>query len=164
MTLHIPKQHPISLRKARKTDLRAQFGALVFRVQNDKTQVLLITTRRTQSWTIPKGWPMSGKTPAQAATQEAWEEAGVRGTTYDRPLGFFSYFRTITTRDVDAPVSVVVPVMVSVYPVMARKLCTVFPEADQRRRKWMSPKKAAARVREPELAQILRNFDARHLR
>ena len=160
MTLHIPKQQPISLKKARKTDLRAQFGALVFRVQNDKTQVLLITTRRTQSWTIPKGWPMSGKTPAEAAAQEAWEEGGVKGTTYDQPLGYFTYFRTIETKDGDRDV----PVMVTVYPVEARKTNLVFPEAKQRSRKWLSPKKAATRVREPELAQILRNFDARHLR
>lgn len=157
--MHIPKQHPISMRKARKTDLRTQFGALVFRVRDDKTQVLLITTRRSRSWSIPKGWPMSGKTPAESAAQEAWEEAGVKGTTYAQPIGYFSYFKTIPTRSGERPV----PVMVTVYPMAVRKTRNVFPEAGQRRRKWMSPRKAASRVREPELAQILRNFDASQL-
>lgn len=162
MTLHIPKQTPISLLKAhKKTDLRVQFGALVYRVQNDRTQVLLITTRRTQSWTIPKGWPMSGKTPAEAAAQEAWEEAGVKGTVHNQTVGFFSYFKNLDNGDTRENT---LPVMVSVYPVAARKLTTDFPEAGQRRRKWLSPKKAAAKVREKDLARILKNFDARQLR
>lgn len=159
MTLHIPKQKPILLRKARKTDLRVQFGALVYRMRGDKTQVLLITTRRSRSWSIPKGWPMSGKTPAQSAAQEAWEEAGVKGTAFEQPLGYFTYVKTITTRGGNLPM----PILVSVYPIAARKLSKSFPEADQRRLKWMSPKKASMRVRERELARILRKFDARKL-
>ncbi len=155
MTLHFPKQRPISLRKARKTDLRVQFGALVYQVQNGKTKVLLITTRRSQSWSIPKGWPMSGKTPAESAMQEAWEEAGVKGTALDQPLGFYSYFKTIETRGGAMPM----PVLVSVYPLELRKTAKSFPESGQRRLKWMNPKKAAAKVREPELARILRKFD-----
>lgn len=160
MTLHIQTQRPLVMPSARKTDLRTQFGTLVYRVQNDKTQVLLITTRRTKRWSIPKGWPMHGLTPAQAAAQEAWEEAGVRGTVFDQCLGVYAYSKTIKTRGGHLPV----PILVMVYPVQARKLSAKFPEAGQRRRKWYSPKKAAARINEPELAQIIRNFDARHLR
>lgn len=155
MTLHFAKQRPLSLRKARKTDLRVQFGALVYRIHNGKAQVLLITTRRSQSWSIPKGWPMSGKTPADCAMREAWEEAGVKGTALEQPLGFYSYFKTIKTRGGLMPV----PVLVSVYPVALRKMAKTFPESGQRRQKWMRPKKAAAKVREPELARILRKFD-----
>ncbi|WP_299349770.1 NUDIX hydrolase [uncultured Shimia sp.] len=159
MTLHLPKQKPIRLRKARKTDLRTQFGALVYRVRDGKTQVLMITTRRTKSWSIPKGWPMSGKTPAAAAAQEAWEEAGVKGTVFEQPAGFYTYVKLIETRRGMKKL----PVFVSVYPLAVRKVTSAYPEAHERRRKWMSPKKAADRVREPELAQILRNFDAESL-
>ncbi|MEQ9693740.1 NUDIX hydrolase [Shimia sp. SDUM112013] len=160
MTLHIMKPRPIMMQSARKTDLRTQFGALVYRIQNGKTQILLITSRKTRRWIIPKGWPMSGLTPAQAAAREAWEEAGVKGITHDIAIGSFSYSKKIKTRGGVMPM----PVMTIVYPVQARKLSAKFPEEGQRRRKWFSPKKAALKVREPELAYLLRNFDARHLR
>lgn len=42
-------------------------------------QVLLITSRDTGRWVLPKGWPMRGRSMAQAALIEAWEEAGVEG-------------------------------------------------------------------------------------
>ena len=45
-----------------------------------------------------------------------------------------------------------------------KSLAQDFPEKKQRRRKWFSPKKAALRVSEPELARILRDFDPRMLR
>ena len=160
MTIHIPKQHRIKLKSARKTDLRSQFGALVYRVRNGKTQVLLITSRGTKRWIIPKGWPMSGYTAPQAAAQEAWEEAGVRGKAHDLPLGFYSYTKEIETRGGLMPM----PVLVTVYPVQARKCVADFPEAGQRRQKWMSPKKAASLVREKHLAKMLRDFDPRILR
>lgn len=160
MTVHMSKSRPIRLRKGHKTDLRTQFGALVYRVKKDKLQILLITTRRTQSWSIPKGWPMSGKTPAEAAAREAWEEAGVKGVTHDQPLGYFTYSKVVETRGGEMPL----PIFVAVYPLAAQEVLDDFPECDQRKRKWMSPKKAAFAVREPELAQILRNFDPRRLR
>jgi len=160
MTIHTPKQYPINLKTARKTDLRSQFGALVYRVQNGKTQVLLITSRKTKRWIIPKGWPMSGYTAPAAAAQEAWEEAGVRGKVHDLPLGYYSYSKEIKTRGGILPI----PVLVTVFPVKARKCLRDFPEAGQRRRKWMSPKKAARMVREKHLAKILRDFDPKTLR
>lgn len=160
MTVHVPKQPQINLKAARKTDLRSQFGALVYRIRNGKTQVLLITSRKSKRWIIPKGWPMSGRTAPQAAAQEAWEEAGVRGKPHDLPLGFYSYTKEIKTRGGMMPM----PVLVTVYPVHAQKCETDFPEAGQRKRKWMRPKKAAAFVREKHLAKLLRDFDARMLR
>lgn len=156
MTLHLPKQLPLSLQSAKKTDVRTQFGALVYRVVNDKVQILLITTRGSKRWIVPKGWPMPGRTPAGAATQESWEEAGVKGKGSDHCLGLFSYSKVIDKRDL--------PCVVMMYPVKVQKLVKSFPEAGQRRRKWFSPKKAAARVSEPELAKILATFNPRHLR
>jgi len=73
------KQLPLSLHGAAKGEVRTQFAALPFRVKEDKVQVLLITSRGTGRWIVPKGWPMEGKTPAESALQEAWEEAGVQG-------------------------------------------------------------------------------------
>ena len=156
MPLQLPKQLPLSLHSAKKTDVRTQFGALVYRVVGNKVQVLLITTRGSKRWIIPKGWPMRGMTPARAAMQEAWEEAGVKGKGSDHCLGLFAYSKVIDKRDL--------PCIVMVYPVKVSKLVKTYPEVGQRRRKWFSPKKAAARVAEPELAKILATFNPRHLR
>ena len=68
------KQLPISLRGAAKSDVRTQFAALCYRIKRGKVQVLLVTSRRTKRWIVPKGWPMEGRTPADSAAQEAWEE------------------------------------------------------------------------------------------
>ena len=128
-----------------------QFAALCYRVSKGKTQVLLITSRDTGRWVIPKGWPISGKKPHEAAAQEAWEEAGVTGKVKPKVLGIYSYSKHMgkgTNK----------PMVVAVFALKVKKMDDDFPEAGQRRRKWVSPKKAAARVKEPELAKILRNF------
>lgn len=151
------KQLPIRTRAAHKSDVRTQFGALCYRVKQGKLKILLVTTRRSGRWIVPKGWPMDKQTPAQSAAQEAWEEAGVIGKPQDRCLGLFSYLKVTADGDKD------LPCLAMVYPVLVQSLAADFPEKDQRRRKWFSPRKAAERVSEPELARILRDFDPRIL-
>ena len=157
MTLQSIKQLPLSLQAARKTDVRTQFAALCYRITRDKPEVLLITSRTSRRWIVPKGWPMDGKTPCQCALQEAWEEAGVRGRTRDLCLGLFSYHKAIGPEQG-------VPCGAMVYPVKVKGLAADFPERGQRRRKWFRPRKAAERVEEPELAEILRRFDPKLLK
>lgn len=151
-----PKQLPIVLKGARKTDVRSQFAALCYRIRKGEPEILLITSRGSQRWIIPKGWPMAEKTPAEAALQEAWEEAGVKGKAFDRCLGLFSY-----TKDLNAKESL--PCIALVYPVHVSALEKKYPEQGERRRKWFSPKKAAGKVSEPELKKILKTFDPRML-
>lgn len=148
------KQLPIFLAGAGKRDLRTQFAALCYRLRKNKVQVLMITSRGTQRWIVPKGWPMDGRTPAGSAVQEAWEEAGVRGQSDGRCLGIFSYSK-------DAENLGALPCLAMVYAVRVDELADDFPEAGQRQRLWMSRKKAARLVDEPELARILRDFDPR---
>lgn len=156
MTLHTIKQLPISLRTEHKSDVRTQFAALCYRMNKTKPEILMITSRVSRRWIIPKGWPMDGKTPAQSALTEAWEEAGVIGKPIDLCLGLYSYRKWMGPKQF-------LPCVALVYPVKVKSLADDFPEKGQRKRKWMRPKKAASRVSEPELAQILRNFDARLL-
>jgi 8-oxo-dGTP pyrophosphatase MutT (NUDIX family) len=151
------KQLPISIRASHKSDVRSQFAALCYRIVRDKPEILLITSRGSGRWIAPKGWPMDGKTPAESAAQEAWEEAGVVGKAHNQCLGLYSYNKTMGQ-------GVGLPCVALVYPVLVKSLVTDFPEKGQRRRKWFSPKKAAARVQEPELARILRDFDLRVLK
>ncbi len=154
--IHLPRQLPIALERAHKRDVRSQFAALPFRKKGGKVQVLLITSRGSGRWILPKGWPMLGKTPAEGAAQEAWEEAGVIGKLYDQCLGLYSYQKTDARKRK-------LPCLVMVYPIKVRKLAMKYPEAGQRRRKWFSLKKAASLVAEPELAQMIRTFDPHSL-
>ena len=152
MTLQKTKQSPIKLQDASKSDVRTQFAALCYRVHKDEVQVLLITARQSGRWIIPKGWPMDGKTPGESALAEAWEEAGVKGKVIGQSLGLFSYHKDIdTNREM--------PCVAMVYPVKVKTLAKSFPEYGQRKRKWFSPKKAALKVSEPELAHILKVFN-----
>lgn len=132
-----------------------QYGALCWRKSGDKIEVLLVTSRDTGRWIIPKGWPMKGKDPCETASLEAFEEAGVEGKISDNCAGLYSY-----TKVLGPDRSSGVPCVVAVYPIQVRKLLGDFPERDERRRKWFSTKKAAMKVDEPELRELLRGFSA----
>lgn len=151
------KQVSISPAEASEHGIQSQFGALCFRIAQDKPQILLITSRTTRRWIIPKGWPIKGLSPAETAALEAQEEAGVEGRIRDHCLGLFAYDKILDDGSG-------VPVAVAVFPLKVRTLMRSYPEASERRRKWFTPKKAASKVDEPELAAILRAFDPRHLR
>ena len=147
-------QLPLVMHAARKSDVRSQFASLCYRIKNGKVQILLITSRGTGRWIIPKGWPIDGLTPAASAAQEAWEEAGVTGKPRDLCLGLFSYRKVVGAEPN-------LPCVAMVYPLRVKALAKVYPEAGERKRKWVSRKKAAEMVHEPELARILRDFDPR---
>jgi len=151
MTSPSIQQTPIDLSDAHKSDLRTQFAALCFRMRRDKPEVLLVTSRRSKRWIVPKGWPMDGKTPVESAEIEAWEEAGVRGRMYSRCLGLYHYRKSVGEDDN-------LPCVAMLYAMKVRECAPDFPEAGQRKRKWLRPKKAAALVDEPELAEMIRRF------
>ena len=68
-----------------------QVGALCWRLHKWRVQVLLVTSRDTGRWVLPKGWPMAGKTAEAAAAREAWEEAGVEGLVQAQSIGRYCY-------------------------------------------------------------------------
>src|SRR6266542_787806 len=71
---------------------RVQDGALPYRLRaRSRPQFMLITSRETRRWVIPKGWPKKGKSPRYSAAREAFEEAGVVGAVAKRSVGSFSY-------------------------------------------------------------------------
>jgi 8-oxo-dGTP pyrophosphatase MutT (NUDIX family) len=148
------KQLPISIYGAQKSEVRTQFAALCYRTRRDKVQILLVTSRGTKRWIVPKGWPMEGKTPAASAMVEAWEEAGVTGIADGSCLGVYSYEKVMGDGDE-------LPCLAMLYPVAVKSIAKKFPEAGQRRRRWVSRKKAAQLVAEPELARLILDFDPR---
>jgi len=132
---------------------RLQVGALCWRrTARGALRILLITSRDTGRWVIPKGWPMRNRTEAEAAEREAWEEAGVRGTILPQPIGLYGYPKYMSKGKV-------IPCVVRVFPLEVEGSASRFPEAGQRRRKWFAPEDAARRVRETELARIIREFE-----
>lgn len=131
---------------------RLQVAALCYRVSGGRCEVLLVTSRETGRWVLPKGWPMPGRSPWSAAAREAFEEAGVLGRSGRVCIGQYSYDKLLKG-------GAAVPCRVCVYPLRVGKLLPDWPERRQRVRRWMTPRKAAARVAEPELAALLAGFD-----
>lgn len=111
-------------------------------------RILMITSRDTGRWVLPKGWPMKGKNLPQAAEQEALEEAGVIGRISKQPIGTYHYLKRIED-GADIPCEVVL------YPMKVTKLLRRWPERDERKRKWFSAKGAAKRVMEKDLSELL---------
>jgi 8-oxo-dGTP pyrophosphatase MutT (NUDIX family) len=125
-----------------------QIGAICIRTADGNVEVLLITTRETHRWTIPKGWPIDGRKPHEVAELEAWEEAGVRGKAKRKPLGFYTYLKKLGSGQK-------VPSVVEVHLLQVDEISDTFPEHAERIVEWMSPVDAAGRVPEPELKQLL---------
>lgn len=129
---------------------RSQFGALCWRRRAGRVQILLITSRTTRRWIIPKGWPVDGLDPAGSAAREAWEEAGVEGHCAPECVGLYSYDKGVAKG--------VVPCAVSVFAIEVSRLARGFPERHERLRKWFAPSEARARVDEPELKALIDAF------
>jgi len=127
---------------------RLQVAALCTRQGAEGTEVLLITSRGTGRWILPKGWPMPGRSLAEAAAQEAWEEAGIRGRPEPEALGRYEAQKTTDG-------GLELPCMVEVFRIAVEAVTDSFPEAGQRRRRWLAPSLAAGLVQEPGLRALL---------
>lgn len=151
MSIHRVKAKPFSEMPLHKREVRTQFGALCFRRRGGEIQILLITSRATRRWVLPKGWPMPGMSPVEAAEREAWEEAGVKGRICNQCMGIFSYQKLTDDG--------ALPCVVALFPLKVADLAKNYPERRERERKWFTLEKAAAKVDEPELAELLAGFD-----
>jgi 8-oxo-dGTP pyrophosphatase MutT (NUDIX family) len=134
--------------------MHEQYAALCyrFRASDGAVEVLLVTSRETRRWIIPKGWPMKGKKPHQVAAIEAAEEAGVQGRVKKRPFGYYTYLKVM--KDGHS-----VPCVVSVFLLAVHHLDLKFREKKQRTRSWMSCNEAAREVQEPELRGLFFNLE-----
>ncbi len=131
---------------------RTQYAALPWRKGADgEVEVLLITSRESRRWVIPKGWPMKDKEPGLCAAQEAFEEAGVVGETRRRSLGVYHYDKRLRSGRLQH-------VRVMVFPLEVREERDIWPEMAERDRLWSSPAEAAGLVDEPELRTLLAKF------
>ncbi len=138
-----------ALRKAKKGKPIRQVAAVPFRIQDGKVEVMLVTSRTTKRFIVPKGWPMKGKSGRQAALIEAREEAGVAGHTLKEPLGRYTYWKRLSES--------FVLVKVTAYLLAADETLADWDEASARQRAWLSPADAATLIDEPELATLIRS-------
>ena len=124
-----------------------QVAALPYRKHGTGVDVLLITSRETKRWVIPKGWPMDGKKDWEAAATEAFEEAGIEGTIGRKSIGTYHYVKRKLSGDLDCKVIV--------YPLEVKNELKIWPEKAERKRRWFSAEAAAAVVTDDGLDAII---------
>jgi 8-oxo-dGTP pyrophosphatase MutT (NUDIX family) len=141
-----------SKKSATQTDraLRVQYGVLPYRfTETNSLEVLLVTTRQTRRWIIPKGWPIKGLKPPKSAAREAYEEAGIRGTVGAKSIGAFSYEKGIDAN------GGTVPCEVRVFPMIVKRQLSTWPEAHEREAQWFESAKALSAIKEKGLRQLI---------
>ena len=131
---------------------KKQYAALPWRHTGAGREVMLISSRDTGRWVIPKGWPIKGLTPAQTAAREAFEEAGLGGIMSKKPIGEFEYGKRLGNGAVQ-------PTRVEVFALEQMVQHPDWPEQGQRKLQWFSVPEAADAVEEPELKEIIRKLE-----
>ena len=133
---------------------RKQVAALPVRVDDEgRVHVLLITSRETQRFIIPKGWPMKGRKDHQAAAIEAQQEAGIIGRIQKKPVGSYTYWKR-RAEHFDY-------CRVKVFLLEFRHQLPDWREKAQRRGAWLLADEAANLVDEPGLVQIVQGLSWR---
>jgi ADP-ribose pyrophosphatase YjhB (NUDIX family) len=133
----------------RSTD--TQYGALPYRLGRHGVEILLITSRETGRWVIPKGWPMTGKKPYRVAEIEAFQEAGVKGVVRKKPTGVYPYAKFLPDGENRLCLVVVFPLRLTLEKVEWR-------ERGTRERHWFPQDEAAELVDEGSLALIIEGW------
>jgi 8-oxo-dGTP pyrophosphatase MutT (NUDIX family) len=118
-------------------------------------EILVVTTRQSRRWIVPKGWPIKRLTPSKSAAREAFEEAGVRGKIGARAIGSFRYKKAADETGAEADCEV------KIFPLLVRRQSATWPESAQRVAQWVDPEKAISLIREPELKSMVAKFAKR---
>ncbi|WP_050525377.1 NUDIX hydrolase [Pseudorhodobacter aquimaris] len=128
-----------------------QMAALCLRGTGEGAEVLLIRSLDSKRWILPKGWPMRGKTLAEAAEIEAWEEAGVTGEIEPDSIGNFASFKRrangLRQRST-----------IEVFALHVADVAKDFPEADMRESRWFPVREAMEKLKEPELSELIADY------
>jgi 8-oxo-dGTP pyrophosphatase MutT (NUDIX family) len=136
--------------------IRVQYAALPYRFNQAATlEILLVTSRQSRRWIIPKGWPIKGLRPAKSAAREAFEEAGVRGKIAAKSIGAFNYHKMLDENGIQ------VPCEVKVFPLLVKRQSEAWPESEQRLVQWVEPSKAVSLIKESDLKKVVAAFAKR---
>jgi 8-oxo-dGTP pyrophosphatase MutT (NUDIX family) len=133
-----------------------QVAALPYRLDHEgRMEVMLITSRRTQRWVIPKGNPMKGMQAQESAACEAFEEAGLIGLAAPEAIGIFCYRKRRSSG---------AELKVTVFPMLVTDEAKDWPERQERERRWLDPKTASVLVHAPGLKKLILAFEPKRLR
>jgi 8-oxo-dGTP pyrophosphatase MutT (NUDIX family) len=130
-----------------------QFAALPYARRDGRCIVLLVTSRETRKWILPKGQPERNKNPCDVAAIEAFEEAGVRGKVAPKPFGEYRTTKRLAN-------GVELPSLVEVYLLAVETVLHDWPERHERERCWVEPGEGAMMVSDGGLVEILLRFGA----
>ncbi|TCR62947.1 NUDIX domain-containing protein [Bosea sp. BK604] len=130
---------------------RLQLGAIPVRSAADGSlEILLITTRTTKRWTIPKGWPIKGLKAHEAAAREALEEAGAVGKIHRKAVGRYLYWKRMDDHFQLCKVKL--------FLLTVETRLDTWLERDQRHHHWFRQEDAVDLVEEPGLKAVLRSL------
>jgi 8-oxo-dGTP pyrophosphatase MutT (NUDIX family) len=131
---------------------RVQVAALPWRRAADgSVEVLLVTSRETKRWVLPKGWPEGREDLNEAAAREAAEEAGVSGAIAREEIGHFFYGKKLRS-------GMEWRCQVHVFPLEVDQIADKWPERKKRKRQWFAAQDAARLVQEPDLGELIGAF------
>jgi 8-oxo-dGTP pyrophosphatase MutT (NUDIX family) len=128
-----------------------RYAALPFRRSHGRWEVLLVTTRRSGRWIVPKGRPVKGCTPARTAKIEALEEAGVTGAVSRKSIGAFEMKSRFAGPKAKAS-------RIELFPLSVRRQHESWLEEGQRSRRWMTIRQAVNTVHPEGLGELLAAF------
>jgi len=128
---------------------RRQSAALPMLGTGAALRVVLVTSRETKRWVVPKGWIEPREPPHRSAAREAFEEAGLQGEAAAEPLGTYAYPKRLAS-------GAVIMTEVLVYRFRVTRLLHDWPERRERVRRLFTPDAAASLVAEPGLSELLR--------
>lgn len=132
---------------------RLQVAALPWRIGQAGLEIMLITSRESRRWVLPKGWPEAREPLSEAAAREAGEEAGLSGTVSHVEVGRYFYAKSLADGQ-DVPCEVLV------YPLQVAEVANKWKERRERERQWFTGDEAARQVAEPDLGEIIIAFSA----
>ncbi|WP_419759538.1 NUDIX hydrolase [Acidisoma sp.] len=129
-----------------------QLAALPVATIDGRTQVLLITSRETRRWIIPKGHPEKNREASALASQEAFEEAGVSGNIQPEPIGCYPSSKRL-------PSGKCLPCKVTVFRLDVTRHLEDWKEKGERERRWLPLAEAAALAEDGGLGEFLAQLD-----
>lgn len=106
-------------------------------------QVCLVTSRSGRRWVVPKGMIDPGHTAGETALIESWEEAGLVGHLIGDTIGSFVYSKFESFYHV------------TVFMMQVTHEAEIWPERDQRQKKWLNPERAAELVDDEGLRELI---------
>ena len=106
-------------------------------------RICLVTSRHTGRWVVPKGKIERGKTAERTAVQEAWEEAGVRGTLAEEPVGTYRYQKFGQLY------------RVTLFLMHVSEVHSQWPEMAERKRRWIKLSEAVEQVEKRDLRAVI---------